>query len=169
MAGTRNNIARWRRIKHVAMVLCVQCVLACVVLCGISARLTFAWGDSLEVGGASVTYMRLTEAMRAAHAEQPGASPFVADNELVGQVQWRRPQFVPAWIDHHAFNGPGWSMWSWDFTLPLWPVPVAFGATAWYAGRRIKRLQRHGCAKCGYDTRGLAAGVPCPECGGATR
>ena len=52
-------------------------------------------------------------------------------------------------------------------TLPLWPLPVAFGTLAWYAGRRIKRLQRHGCAKCGYDTRGLAAGACCPECGTA--
>lgn len=165
MAGTRKHITRWRRVKHVAMVLCVQCALAWVVLCGISARLTLAGGDSIEVAGASMMYARLSEAMRAAHAEQPAANPFFADNQLVGQVQWQRPLLVPAWDDPNAFNGPGWSMWSWELTVPLWPVPVAFGAMTWYAGRRIKRLQRHGCDKCGYDTRGLAACTPCPECG----
>ncbi len=169
MAGIRDRIARWRRFKHVAMVLCVQSMLACVIFCGVLASWTLAQGDSIEVSSASVKYKRLSEALHAAHAERPKASPFFADNELVGAVRWRWPQWLPEWWDPSTFNGPGWYLQSWELTLPLWPVPVAFSAMAWYAGRRIKRLRPHVCAKCGYDTRGLAAGVPCPECGGATR
>ncbi|HLP84469.1 MAG TPA: hypothetical protein VK157_08965, partial [Phycisphaerales bacterium] len=160
MTGTRKPMARWRRIKHVAMVLCVQSALVCMLFCGVLARATDARGDAIEVSGASIRFMRLDDTMRMMRSDHPVLNPFWLDKGLIVHVPWQWPRWMPERVDHSAFNGPGWSLYSWELTLPLWPVPVALGAMTWYANRRIKRLQRHGCDKCGYDTRGLAAGAP---------
>lgn len=59
---------------------------------------------------------------------------------------------------------------------PIWPGlladTVAWGA-AWFVvlaavsgARSLMRRRRGRCAACGYDRRGLGAGVACPECGG---
>ena len=52
----------------------------------------------------------------------------------------------------------------------LWPFPVLLWASGgWlvWSGRRARRRAMTGvCLKCGYDLVGLAAGAPCPECGG---
>ena len=51
-------------------------------------------------------------------------------------------------------------------SLPMW-IPVAMvGVPTWLLWRRLGRLARSGvCPACGYDLAGLAAAVPCPECG----
>lgn len=77
---------------------------------------------------------------------------------------------TPQWLPSFCNDYPWYIDWipftpRWSVAVPLWPTPVAFGALAWYAGRRIKRLRKGACTKCGYDTRGLAAGACCPECG----
>ena len=160
MAGTRNNIGWWRRVKYIALVLCVQSVLGWLALCGVMLTVSPAWNANIQVRGASVTYSRLPDLV----PQQRGA--VLGDILLIGTLQWQWPQWLPAWKAQSKF-GPGSPLWSWELTLPLWPVPVAFAGIAWYAGRRIKRLRRDVCAKCGYDTRGLAAGAVCPECGAA--
>lgn len=51
-------------------------------------------------------------------------------------------------------------------SLPLWIPFAAFalpGAWLWRRRRGLVRLG--GCPACGYDRTGLAAAVPCPECG----
>ena len=51
--------------------------------------------------------------------------------------------------------------------VPLWPLPLATGLLALFAHRRARKLSPALCPACGYDTRGLAAAAPCPECGAA--
>ena len=55
----------------------------------------------------------------------------------------------------------------------LWPVPVVISALGliplWRGLRELRRSRAHLCVKCGYDTRGLPSGTPCPECGAADR
>ena len=54
----------------------------------------------------------------------------------------------------------------------LWPTalaPLLGGGWLVWAGRRARRRAMAGCCvKCGYDLVGLAAGAPCPECGGVS-
>jgi hypothetical protein len=58
---------------------------------------------------------------------------------------------------------------SWDYRMPVWPLPlVALAAGAVVARRGERAWQASGaalCSACGYDLRGLAAGTRCPECG----
>lgn len=67
-----------------------------------------------------------------------------------------------------------WFHWhddSWDtsFGTPMWVLAlgaVLIGAYAWRLDALAWRRDRVGfCARCGYDRKGLAAGVVCPECG----
>lgn len=59
---------------------------------------------------------------------------------------------------------------------PLWIpalLPLGGSLAAWRGHARRRRLERGGCAACGYDLRGLRAdeegGKPiCPECGRGT-
>lgn len=78
------------------------------------------------------------------------------------------------WICQDFHADLSWWFW-WRFELrpspmgvvmvPLWVVSLAGAvATAW--GWRVSRREStHGCERCGYDLRGLAAGAACPECG----
>lgn len=51
--------------------------------------------------------------------------------------------------------------------VPLWPVPLATSLLALFAHRRARQLSAALCPTCHYDTRGLPASTPCPECGTA--
>lgn len=48
--------------------------------------------------------------------------------------------------------------------MVVWCVLLALG-TVPFAVRRAIRRRRNGCARCGYDLRGLVSGAACPECG----
>lgn len=151
MAGTRKHIARWRRIKHVAMVQCVQSVVLWVATCGMTMQFNTQREVTAFVAGGAVTI--------------DNDDYFFVPSDPVSvnfEINWMLPRLLPAWGEAAV---PQLAPRAVAILLPLWPVPVAFGALAWYAGRRIKRLRQDACAKCGYDTRGLAAGASCPECG----
>ncbi len=53
--------------------------------------------------------------------------------------------------------------------IPLWAPAVlttALSAAAWRLDTPARRRARVGhCPNCGYDRRGIAPDVPCPECG----
>jgi hypothetical protein len=59
----------------------------------------------------------------------------------------------------------------WSREAPIWPLEagvLAVTLVAWRSDRRGRRLARIGhCPNCNYDRRGIAADVPCPECGAA--
>jgi hypothetical protein len=75
-----------------------------------------------------------------------------------------------------------WRGWTWGFQImrgswgvtavPLWlpfsmlSVPGALGWRESFAQRRWAR-SASACTGCGYDRRGLAVEVKCPECGAA--
>ena len=286
MAGTRNTIARWRRIEHLSLMLCVQSIVLLALLCAVGVDVQTSGGLTLRVRGASVSVTVFTKAAKAAYAPSESSAtgvqewhapkwlprrnaidgPFLSPTYLVplwpvpvvlGGVaaaarwrtvvrrqhddntnrdsmrriaRWRRtrhaaellalqtllmcvvscalrvrvmhppdvmisltqagiecsrvsPQlrkWIPSFTSAHA-GSPAWQAPRWlpvydpvpnilrnsRLFLPLWPLPVAFAGLAWYARRRIKQLRPHVCTKCGYDTRGLAAGACCPECGAA--
>ncbi len=161
MAGKRNNIASWRRVRHLAIMLCVQSAVAWVVSCGFALTVYPGWNAKFKVNRASVIGSDSTDVFPG--LELPGLGFRIQGTP----VQWQWPYGLPAW-DSSKYSSNKWPSPSWwELRLPLWPVPVGFAWLAWYAGRRIKRLRRDVCAKCGYDTRGLAAGAVCPECGAA--
>ena len=144
-------IARWRRIKHVAMVLCVQSVVLWVATCGTATDINTQQAVRARVIGGAVTI--------------DNDDYFFDQSDPVSvnvETFWVPPRLLPAW---GQYSLPQLAPRSFAIRLPLWPLPVAFGALAWYAGRKITRLRQGACTKCGYDTRGLAAGVRCPECG----
>jgi hypothetical protein len=153
MAGTRNSIARWRRIKHVMMVLCVQSVVLWVATCGTTTQFNTQREVTAYVAGGGVTI--------------DNDDYFFDPSDPVSvnfEINWMLPRLLPAWGEAAL---PQLAPRAFAILLPLWPIPVAFGALAWYANTRITRLRQGACTKCGYDTRGLAAGAPCPECGAA--
>ncbi|HLP85931.1 MAG TPA: hypothetical protein VK157_16385 [Phycisphaerales bacterium] len=160
MAGTRKYIARWRRIKHVAMVLCVLCVVLWVATCAVRMGAYRVWGPKLQVSHGSVSFRDDNNIFI---DERFG---FDKETHYSGELTWHWPSLVPRRGESRIEpNGSPFMTREWE--LPLWPLPIAFGAFAWYAGRRVKHMRPHVCATCGYDTRGLAAGACCPECGTA--
>lgn len=81
-------------------------------------------------------------------------------------VEPQRRWIYRPWAYDRGTNGIG----GWRFLLfPFWPaaLPPLLIATALGLRRRRSRLRlRAGaCTNCGYDLRGLAPGLPCPECG----
>ncbi len=160
MAGTRSNIARWRRVKHMALVLCVQSVFVWIGLCAIVARIEIGRDGTLLAARGMLTYE---------YAPLPPLTSGRLVNSLsLGDVvyrQWGKPALWPAWRRTPAAlpATPG----GYVIGIPLWLLPLTFGSLAWYANTRIERLRQGTCTKCGYDTRGLAAGACCPECGTA--
>jgi hypothetical protein len=90
-----------------------------------------------------------------------------------GAWDWRTRtmKVIPSW------DGWGWSWvamkqqggWQWFAAAPLWVGAaglVGGGAGLVWWGRRARGVAGL-CAGCGYDLKGLASGVKCPECGKA--
>jgi hypothetical protein len=88
--------------------------------------------------------------------------------------------------DELSLKGGRWAFWQQGVWLPrttgpllefriLWMGAAAdvlvFGTALWGIGagcswaRRSRRIRRGLCAACGYDRRGLAGPMACPECG----
>lgn len=158
MAGTRKVIARWRLVYRVAL---SAAVFACAVLlltCVATVRVSRREPRAITLTAASVVY------------SDTGYVGTPMDN--FGRVQgrstfiWNSPQLrlLPfcVWSTQRRLVMP---IQTREVSIPLWPLPVACGIFAWYANTRIKRQREHACTTCGYDTRGLAAGACCPECG----
>ena len=65
--------------------------------------------------------------------------------------------------------GAAWSAGGGYLGIPLW-CPAAITLAACLIASRLdslarRRERKHLCAKCGYDRRGLASDMVCPECG----
>ncbi|MGH7130807.1 MAG: hypothetical protein ACREJO_02545, partial [Phycisphaerales bacterium] len=81
---------------------------------------------------------------------------------------FRLSPFVSHLAVPNAANGRPMSLTQ----VVLWPFALGSllsGGLLLWSGRRARRRAMGGtgvCLKCGYDLRGLAAGSPCPECGG---
>jgi len=75
------------------------------------------------------------------------------------------PSFVLVWTGRFYSNGSTRriSVPLWMFVAPLLLATI----TAWMLDRREQRrcARLNLCRTCGYDRTGLAADVPCPECG----
>jgi hypothetical protein len=69
-----------------------------------------------------------------------------------------------AWLPHWRTTP-----WSWHLSFPLWMPLAVFAAiataSAFHARRSNRRARADACVACGYPRTGLAAGLPCPECG----
>ena len=151
-------MAWWQRMQDVALVFLVQSVLVCVVLCVVRLEISKLWDVNVTIEQASVTIHDSATMLPVV----PGVGPL--STIISGSLEWRQPRWLPVW-SHVTPSPRSWPAWWWELTLPLWPLPATFFGLAWYARRRVKRLRHDVCTKCGYDTRGLAAGACCPECG----
>lgn len=93
---------------------------------------------------------------------QDGPIPAEADGLSVrgskGQARW-----LPE-LQRGTLAGPPAVTWG-MLELPLWPVVAGAGAWAAWSWRRVVRIRRHGCHRCGYPRAGIARDAPCPECG----
>jgi hypothetical protein len=150
MAGRRNNIAWWRRVRRVAYITCVASAMVWLasVIFYVAVPLGRQWNVSIARGSLNLMYWNYKTQLP--RATSWGHAP-------------RWPDLLPKLLRLPTGSQVFWTV----AVVPLWPVPLAFAGLTWYAGKRIKRLRRDVCAKCGYDTRGLAAGAVCPECGAA--
>ncbi len=153
MAGQHHTLAFWQRTRRLALALCIA-----AALLWLFATLTLA---SVPLG--TKRRITLTAGMlvvqHSPHSRVQGAPASLA---------WSpdRPRLAPAFSRAKAgmFSSV---IVSTNLSLPLWPLPAACGLLALYAHRRTRHLSTILCTKCGYDTRGLAAGACCPECGTA--
>jgi hypothetical protein len=80
--------------------------------------------------------------------------------------EWR---VLGAGVLHGSRQGSEW----WGLLVPLWGVLAAlwlpWGAFEVRRRRRLRRLTRGWCLKCGYDRSSLDASQACPECGTPSR
>ena len=142
------------------MVLCGLSVVLWVATCAVRMGAYRFWGPILQVSHGSVSFRDEDNF----YVDE--RSGFDGETVYEGEVTWHWPSLVPRW-GNSRIEPNGSPFITQEFEVPLWPLPVAFGALAWYAGRKIKRVRQGACPNCGYDTRGLAAGACCPECGAA--
>jgi len=151
MAGQQRTLAFWQRTRRLALAYCLAAALLWLftTLTLASLPLGTQWRITLTAGALVVQH--------SPHSRVHGASASLAWSP-------QRPRLAPLFSRAKAgmFSSVIVSTSLW---LPLWPLPVSLVALAWYARTHIKRLQPHACPHCGYDTRGLAAGACCPECG----
>jgi hypothetical protein len=134
---------------------------------GLAAAVLLAW-----VWGASVLWYTRYEANSGSYIIDLGAGTATG---CFGLSSGPEVPYLPGW-SFQRYRYDGYPILGWNFqfrcnpagtyvVLPLWmPWLLIAGLTAWRF--RADRLwSPHACAKCGYDRKGLAAAVQCPECG----
>jgi hypothetical protein len=128
---------------------------------------SMAWAITPErVGPARYVRFTLTPAggdgsPRYAMIENGGAHQWKTDGRFAASLGRGR---VMVFTERSAGRGmvasvPAWAAWGPGLAL------CALPALSWVARRRA--LRGGLCATCGYDLRGTADGMPCPECGSA--
>lgn len=89
-------------------------------------------------------------------------------NEVIpphAHTVWRLPGIIEYESDPGMWADGGVAR---TLSWVLWPIPLIAGACAWWlfgAARRAQRRAMDRCVRCGYDRRGVAEEVACPECG----
>jgi hypothetical protein len=153
MAGRQRTLAFWQRTRRLALAYCLAAALLWLftTLTLASVPLGTQWRITLTAGALVVQH--------SPHSRVHGAPASLAWSP-------QRPRLSPLFSRAKAgmFSSVIVSTSLW---LPLWPLLAACGLLALYARRRTRHLSTMHCPHCGYDTRGLAAGACCPECGAA--
>jgi hypothetical protein len=132
---------------------------AFAALCAVSAKWWFGYSSDTwlaDISGGTL-YTRRTE---------PGARA----------RGWYGGENLNHATDHH-WIWTWWTLGKKDLprerlnTVSIWPLAPALvlagGVFVHRARRTTSRAVRNQCLKCGYSRTGLAAGIPCPECGEA--
>lgn len=114
-------------------------------------------------GGASVAWPVIKDrvSMRAVGAERGAVFvEYWRDANHLSHAP--SPHRGPLSFGLHRFVG------AWQFSAPLWPLPLALFGVSWWMHRRATRARRwvsqDRCPSCGYPLEGLVAPA-CPECG----
>jgi hypothetical protein len=81
----------------------------------------------------------------------------------VGATSRRMPD-VRLYFDDKIPIRPSWFGLMWNIAFYAFAWLIAASMVRWLV--RSKRARGERCVNCGYSRSGLAAGTPCPECGG---
>lgn len=149
-------------IRRLARPGAMLCFVSCIVLATAwlaSLRWTmFAmaqFGDSVGLKGGMVFYEWTSTSLRRS---------FSSANGLPLQLDWNRHAVLRKtpmewWPVFYQSGG------RYVIAIPLWIPMVLFGTSGGALRHISRKMRRRGhCSRCGYDQRGLSAGV-CPECG----
>ncbi len=128
---------------------------------------SMAWAITAErVGSAryvrfSITPAGESGAVRYAMIENGGAHQWKAEGRFAASLGRGRVTMFVERSQGRAMvaTAPAWVLWAPGIALGTLP------ALGWVARRRARN--RGLCFSCGYDLRGIAQDMPCPECGSA--
>jgi hypothetical protein len=125
------------------------------------------WADRslIWVGSDKLTWIGISRGQLAALRYEPSLSdyPFGLGP---GFHLWLRPMPISMGFEWLPKGG---LFLEWSYAIPLWlpfAVTASVATVLWRNDvLRLRRERAHLCPLCGYDLRGLACDVVCPECG----